>query len=352
MAMLPYKTEDVLQKLLEDYPGVLAGEGETSNRRFLLIKRELGVPDQAGASNRWRVDHVFVDDEGTPTFVETKLGANSQIRREIVGQMLEYAANGLSNWGTDQLRHVFEERHGDSPEPLRDLLGENPDPENFWERVRTNLEARKVRLVFVADDVPRELRALIEFLNEQMRTVEVLGLEVKQYGGEGGLRTLVAASVGKTQAAQQAKGEREPSARELQYKGFWADFLPELHKRYPGWSRSQTPTTGSWLELPTGRTGIAYSLNFTTPRRLRAEVYLYDGAQHFPRLLAKKGEIDGVFGAGLSWEELPERRASRIAVYRDSSDVGTEDEWPAYREWLLDMAGRLRDTFQPHIEDL
>lgn len=127
MAMQPYETEDVLQKLLEDYPGVLAGEGQTSDRRFLLIKRELGIPDQAGAANRWRVDHVFVDDEATPTFVETKLGANTQIRREIVGQMLEYAANGLANWGTDSLRHIFEERHGDSPELLRELLGEEPD---------------------------------------------------------------------------------------------------------------------------------------------------------------------------------------------------------------------------------
>ncbi|MGH7930490.1 MAG: DUF4268 domain-containing protein, partial [Candidatus Binatia bacterium] len=170
--------------------------------------------------------------------------------------------------------------------------------------------------------------------------------------GEGGLRTLVAASVGKTQAAQQAKGERDPSPRELQYKGFWTEFLPELHDTYPGWSRSNTPTTGSWLELPTGRTGIAYSLNFTTPRRLRAEVYLYDGAKHFAPLLAKSAEIDATFGESMSWEELPEKRASRIAIYRDEADVGNETDWPAYRKWLLDMAGRLRETFQPEIDAL
>lgn len=354
MLIQPYEAEDVLQKLLADYPGVLAGERETSSRRFALIKREAGVPAEEGGAPRWSLDHLFVDDEGVPTFVEVKRRADTRIRREVVGQMLDYAANGLSYWKVDALRQQFEDsqaaRGQDPVEALRELVGDEEDVDTFWERVRTNLAARKVRLVFVADDIPSELRALIEFLNEQMRSVEVLGLEVKQYSGEG-LRTLVATTVGQTQAAQQAKGEREPSARELQYRGFWEQFLPQLHATYPDWSRSSKPSTVSWLELPAKKSGVAYSLNFTGPGRLRAELYMYKGGETFPRLVEHKAEIEAAFGEPMEWEELPDRQASRIAVYT-VGDVGNTEDWPAHSKWFLAMAGRLRKAFQPHVDAL
>jgi hypothetical protein len=354
MTMQPYETEDVLQKLLEDYPAVLAGEGQTSTRRFALIKREAGVAAAEGGSNRWSLDHLFVDDEAVPTFVEVKRSSDTRIRREVVGQMLDYAANGISHWQVEVLRQQFEDTQtaqGEDPsDALRELLGDEPDIDSFWERVATNLKAKKVRLVFLADEIPGELRALIEFLNEQMRSVEVLGLEVKQYAGEG-LRTLVASAVGQTQAAQQAKGEREPSAREQQYLGFWGQFLPELRATYPDWSKSNKPTTVSWIELPAKRSNVTYSINFTGPGRLRAEVYLVHGSETFPPLLAKKAEIEAAYGGTLNWEELPDKRASRVATYRDG-DVSNVGDWPAYAKWFLEMAGRLRSVFQPHIDAL
>ena len=46
MAMQPYETEDVLQMVLEHYPGVLAGEGRTSDRPFLLSS--CGLPLRSG----------------------------------------------------------------------------------------------------------------------------------------------------------------------------------------------------------------------------------------------------------------------------------------------------------------
>lgn len=354
MVMQPYEAESVLQQLLADYPGVLAGETEASARRFALIKREAGVPDEEGGADRWSLDHLFVDDEGVPTFVEVKRKADTRIRREVVGQMLDYAANGLSYWQADALRAQFEEsqtgRGQDPAEILRELTADGHDADTFWERVRTNLAARKVRLVFVADDIPKELRALIEFLNEQMTTVEVLGLEVKEYSGEG-LRTLVATPVGKTQKAEQTKGEREPSPRELQYRSFWEQFLPQLHATYPGWSKANKPSIVSWLELPAKRTGVTYSLNFTAANKIRAEVYLYKGTEFFPPLFAKKEQIETALGEALEWEELPTKQASRIAIYRDGH-VTNEDEWQAYARWFLDAVGRMKTVFQPQIDAL
>lgn len=63
-------------------------------------------------------------------------------------------------------------------------------------------------MVFVAGQIPRELRRVVEFLNEQM-AAEVIAIEAKQYVGPEGLRTLVPRVVGQTAAAETRKRPRE-----------------------------------------------------------------------------------------------------------------------------------------------
>ena len=63
----------------------------------------------------------------------------------------------------------------------------------------------RVRLIFVLDEAPRELRRLIEFLNEQMRETEVLLLEVKQFKGADNLHALVPRLIGRTEKAATKK---------------------------------------------------------------------------------------------------------------------------------------------------
>ena len=86
----PYEAEALLQRLLADYPDLLAGDQmrPSSPRRWLLISREVSVPDDESERARWSVDHLFIDQDGIPTLVEVKRSSNTQVRREVVGQML------------------------------------------------------------------------------------------------------------------------------------------------------------------------------------------------------------------------------------------------------------------------
>jgi hypothetical protein len=67
-----------------------------------------------------------------------------------------------------------------------------------------NLVSSRLRLVFVADVIPQELRRIIEFLNGNFARTDVLGLEVRQYVGEG-QQILVPTVVGLTVAAEEVK---------------------------------------------------------------------------------------------------------------------------------------------------
>ncbi|MEA3510778.1 MAG: hypothetical protein U9R51_05015, partial [Actinomycetota bacterium] len=171
----PYEAEALLQRLLAEYPDLLAGDQmrPSAPRRWLLVSRELSVPDDESEKARWSLDHLFIDQEGIPTLVEVKRSSNTQIRREVVGQMLDYAANGTNYWSLDHITSAFDrrcERDGlDPDDAIGVFLGDNTEWEasGFWQAVKTNLQAGRVRLVFVADRIPSELRRIIEFLNEQ-----------------------------------------------------------------------------------------------------------------------------------------------------------------------------------------
>ena len=202
-----FPLEDNLQKLVAQYPGLLSGEqmNPDSPRRFILIGREQGIADIIGGSNRWSLDHLLIDQDAIPTLVEAKRQSSSEIRRQIVGQMLDYAAHASQTWNVGDIRRIFEERveeDGQDPDSiLAQLLQseEEPDADAFWQQVETNLRAARLRLLFVADGIPDELTRVVEFLNEQMPSIEVLAVEIKQFKGDTG-STLVPRVIGRTAA--------------------------------------------------------------------------------------------------------------------------------------------------------
>jgi hypothetical protein len=156
-----------------------------------------------------------LDQEGVPTLVEVKRSTDTRIRREVVGQMLDYAANAVVRWPAEAIRASFEANcaaAGRDPEEAIRTLVEAEDVDAFWEQVGTNLERGRIRMVFVADRIPSELRRIVEFLNEQMSPAEVVAVEVKQYLDESSGHTgLVPRVVGHTLAAERKKVPRRES---------------------------------------------------------------------------------------------------------------------------------------------
>jgi hypothetical protein len=126
-------------------------------------------------------------------------------------------------WPIETLQAQFEsqcQRHGADPDQeLASFLGPEQDPVLFWQQAKTNLQAGKVRLLFVADEIPAKLRRTVEFLNQQMDPAEVLAIEIKQYTGTG-VSTLVP-TVGQTPEAQQRKSSPIAARRQWNESSFF-----------------------------------------------------------------------------------------------------------------------------------
>jgi len=210
MSEEPYEAEVVLQELLAKYPNLLAGDqiNDVVPRRWLLISREAALPSEENGPDRWSVDHLFLDQDAVPTLVEVKHSKNSDVRRKVVGQMLDYAANAVVYWPVEAIKEMFEStcntQNLDPDITLRNFIGDSIDPNVFWEKVKTNLQDGKIRMLFVADEIPTELRRIVEFLNGQMSRAEVLAVEIKQYTGQG-QKSLIPRVIGQTEEATAKK---------------------------------------------------------------------------------------------------------------------------------------------------
>ena len=158
MSGIHCENEDLeLQSILEINPDLVPGDqiNPSDPRRWLVVRREMPVPDPSTGDNRWSIDLFFVDQDAVPTFIECKRYKDTRAKREVVGQMLEYAANGHYYWSKEDMRNYAEqaaEKNGISlEEEIKRLQPEEPESvDSFFQHVQDNLREGQVRLVFFA----------------------------------------------------------------------------------------------------------------------------------------------------------------------------------------------------------
>ena len=293
MSERSYVTEERLQALLGDYPDLLAGDqmDEENPRRWLLISREVGVPIEEGGGDWMSLDHLFLDQDAIPTLVEVKRSSDTRIRREVVGQMLDYASNAVAYWSVDRLRTQFEagcEDNGTDPiQLIAELVESDPQDETavdaFWEQVDTNLHAGKIRLVFAADEIPPELRRIVEFLNATMDPVEVLAVEIRQYAGEG-LKTLVPQVIGQTTQARGRKSGGRPEKRQWDEPSFFQELdrrrgeaETAVARRVLEWAKTNMPSI--WWGQGTRSGGFTPGLDHKGTWHQVVEVWTYGSVE-------------------------------------------------------------------------
>jgi len=243
-----YSSEDLLQSLLAKYPSLIPGNqiDELNPRKWMFISREMSIPDSEESGGRWSLDHLFVDQDGIPTLIETKRSTDTRIRREIVGQMLDYAANATSYWTVDKIQAQFEARcNTDNIDPeleLNRLFGNSINSELYWNTVEGNLNSGNIRMLFVADKIPFELKQIVEFLNEQMNPAEIYAVEIQQYVS-GELKTLVPKVMGQTAKLQKRKSSQLPAKQWDEIK-----FMEEVEKLHDVETRILAKKVLDWVQ--------------------------------------------------------------------------------------------------------
>ncbi|MPY11182.1 hypothetical protein [Arthrobacter bussei] len=142
-----YGREADLQQILADHPSLIPGVGEDA-----VACKEL----QSGAGP---ADLLVVDQSGGITLVECKLASNRQVRREIIGQMFDYAS-AFWRMPMEEFEQRWLARAGRS---LSDSVASaNPD---FAGAVAANLVEGRFNIVLAVDAINEDLKRIVEYLN-------------------------------------------------------------------------------------------------------------------------------------------------------------------------------------------
>ena len=174
--------EAKLQDYLEDYPTLipLADIVEGASQ-LLCVGREVGV----GSGS---IDLLCIDKDGLLTIVETKLRRNREARREVVGQIIEYASY-VSQWTADDVYRIANEYYEESARVppvyrgktlggiMEEVVGGEYSDDDFRTGIERNLKDGRIRLIIAVDELIEPLRATVTFLNSHSN-FDILLLQV------------------------------------------------------------------------------------------------------------------------------------------------------------------------------
>jgi hypothetical protein len=346
-----YDSEDLFQHLLAEHPAMLGLAGGP-DRKLLLVRREHPVPDSNNGSDRWSLDHLFLDRQGVPVLVEVKQASDTRARREVVAQMLDYAANGVAFWPIDRIIQAYREtaeKAGMEPDTNLAEFLDHSGAEPFWRAVEANLRSGRVRMLFVADRIPKELARIVEFLNEQMRPAEVLAIEVEHFVSDTGMRTLVPKLVGQTERAQSTKAVAEPSERISE-----SDWFDGVENKHGVEAREGAERAVAWLRANGFDVGLTASQD-----SLAAKLIRLNGKPTWPFFLrSSSGRLETAFqnlaySAFYREEETRKHLLNRLRAIGSKTFKATEklNGWPSFAMTEL-MSDTLWENLVPILEEI
>lgn len=344
--------EDEIQRMIADHPEMVTG----SDDRLLLIERECSIADKSEGGGRWALDHLFVTRDARPVLVEVKQASNTQLRREVVGQIVEYAANAVMHWNRETIRANFVNSCGGdeevASETLNAFLSEDSDqtrdndPELFWNRVEANLRAGELTMVIVADQIPRELVRIVEFLNEQMDAT-VQAVELRWYVADNGTKTLVPRIIGATERAASKKlatESRGPNEYWVQLKRAY----PKLVQGSPWRDKQQ-----NFFTLRSGNPTIVIGCKFVqNVLKLYAYFDYKQAKTAYGVIKGHKGQVENDFGQKLEWDDMAAYIASRIAFSLPDADMADKEDWSRQHAWLAEHGSKLGEAIRPHLQSV
>jgi hypothetical protein len=202
-----YENESALQEILYSHPALVPGVfGEpVACREF---QSDIGPADV-----------VIIDAEGSITLVECKLASNSQIRREIVGQTLDYASR-LWQMSIES----FEERWRKAEKSGQSPLATLDDSEGrIRDAVSENLRLGRFNLVLAVDRINDDLKRIVEYLNTV--TVATVGVMVVEFARvvDGDTEILIPRTYGTELVETKAKSSGAKHQWSLQEYLDWCD---------------------------------------------------------------------------------------------------------------------------------
>lgn len=370
------RREHRLRDLIHDHPGIMpVHDLDPSFGRLFTVAKELYLP---GAGF---VDVLLADERGRLVIIECKLWRNPQARREVVGQIIDYARE-LSRYSYEGLQRqisVATRRDGNVLYALAQAAGTPLSEAQFVDRISRDLASGRFMLLVVGDGIAEGTRRIGEYLRAQPGLAFDFGLvELAEYrltDVAGDERTIMHPRV----LAQTAVIERHviraevpglvidelvteppnagrPSAAAAEAGQAWRNFVDRFvaDARFddPGQPAPRSGGNG-WIKLPLPDGLYVNLYRSAAEGRIGAQVRFTgsEGAAAFATIIVDREAIDHEFvAADLPPPDWTETDVPLLSLVTSSPAPWNEAAQAEQRIWLTRAGNQFVNSLRPRLE--
>lgn len=113
----------------------------------------------------------------------------------------------------------------------------------------------------------------------------------------------------------------------------------------------QKPSSDHWNNVSIGTAKAHISFNILGKnKRMVCELYIPDNKELYYYLEKSKEKIEMNFDEKLSWQELKDKKASRISISREDFDLYDNSHWNNDFDWFEEKALKVKQSICPFIK--
>lgn len=327
----------------------ITGNPNILGENLLIIQKEF----DGFLNTNERLDLLALDERGKLVIIENKLDDSG---KDVVWQALKYVSYcaTLTEGKICDIYQQYLGNNGIAAEKIAEFYDEQD--------IRLNPANNGQRIILVAANFRKEVTSTVLWLYNY--GIDITCIKVTPYKDNDKLyldveRILPIQDIGDYQIRVAEKirddintGKVELARHKLRRR-FWDEAIPILRNK-TGIFANISSSKDSWIAGSTGYSGITFN-PIIKMKCARAELYIDTGDRErnkniFYNLQENTAKIESIFGSTLDWQELPDKKASKICVHFDEYGLTDEEHWNEIIEFLADNLAKLVTAFKVPLE--
>ena len=131
---------------------------------------------------------------------------------------------------------------------------------------------------------------------------------------------------------------------------FWKGFADYLSIQKTSF-KAQKARPQHWYSISIGSSQYHLSLVISVKYNfLRVEFYISNNKEIYKKLLPNQAEIEKSFGEPLSWNDMPDAKASSISIKKENMDIKKKENMDDAYKWLFENSEKLYNAVKKYIK--
>ena len=215
-----------------------------------------------------------------------------------------------------------------------------------------------VKIIWIAERFTDEHRAAMDWLNEiTEEDIHFFGLEIELWQIGESLPAPKFNIISKpnewSKTVKTTAGKRELSDTKRLQLNYWTAFNSFLIQRKSP-VRPHSPRPQQWMNFALGSSKCHMAGTINTQKSRIQVMIVCDGATagtYFHSLKEDREAIEKEIGSKLKWDELPEKKGSRIRLIK-TMDPTNEQDWSNQHIWMAETLEIFYRTFSERVKNI